>query len=169
MQFAAPPPWPFWPITITTAAMATAVYLHRRAVANRRSGAVRVAIVAGVVLLFAAPTGAILLGQESGCSDTGYGATSETNWVALGAMLLVLVGAMWPLGVAAGQPLDRAWRLPAVVAGALVGGYVLEGIMSLMALGQYCESSPGLLYLHATLAVVLPLVGLGIARTWQHE
>ena len=149
--------------------MATSLYLYRRGAVNRRSVGARVAIVAGVLLLFALPMGVILLGQDSGCSDTGYGSGSDTNWAVFGAMLLLLLGALWLLGIAAGVLLDRVWRLPASVAGALTAGYVFEGSMSIMTLGQYCENSPGLLYLHTSLAVILPLVGLGIAHTWQHD
>ena len=97
MEIPDPPPWPFWPITITTVVMATTLYLYRRGAANRRSVGARVAIVAGVVLVFALPTAAILLGQDSGCSDNEYSSGFTTNWAVFGGMLLLL-GALWLLG-----------------------------------------------------------------------
>ena len=169
MQIPDPPPWPFWPITITTVVMATSLYLYRRGVSNRRSVGARVASIAGVVLVFALPTAVLLLAQDSSCSDNEYSSGFDTNWAAFGAMLLLLLGALWLLGIAAGVPMDRVWRLPASVAAALTAGYVFEGFMSLMTLSQYCENSPGPLYLHTSLAVILPLVGLGIAHTWEHD
>jgi VCBS repeat protein len=150
-------------MTFTTALATVVVHLHARVVENRRPGHVRAAIVAVTALLFVLPVAAVVATQDLSCDVTGFTQRGDSDWALVGALALVLLAALGPLALAAGEPHSRAWRLTALASGALVPAVMIEGVISLAALHLYCDGSPGVLYAQAGLAIAIPAVLLGRA------
>lgn len=166
MTYPDPPPWPWWPITTTTLLVAVAIYLYHRAARNSRSVAVRSGIVAALIVLFPLPALYVMVAHATSCNDNGYttGGGSESS----GGMLLLLggtlVGAVWLLTLAAGEPPGRSWRLPAMLIGGIAVGLLVEGMISFGGLSSYCDGSASVLQQQVGAAIIVPLVvGLGLA------
>lgn len=158
------PAWPWYPITAMTVLVTTAFYLWVRAGRNGRPISVQLGITTSLVLLFAAPLVTIIATENLICTDTGYSARPLPNMGVVGLMVLAVLAAVSGLSLVAGEPAGKAWRLPVVLAAALVPAFVLEGLFSFYGLDTYCDGSKSALYTQAGAAIVVPiLVAVGLA------
>lgn len=163
-------PWFVWPVTLTTTAASTGLYLYVKAVSNDRPVGVRLRAAYGSALVFAVPSMFVLLGTKLGCNpDTGLSTRFDMP-VVLVLLLFALAGvALWGLQREVGSS-GRDWLLPLIVLGVGLPGFFVESLVGFSALALYCEhENPFILYVQAVLAVLLPagiIAGfLGVRRS----
>ena len=169
-----PPPWTGWPSLVSCAAMA--LYLYVRAARYGRRLGKRIGIAIGALVLLALPTLMVIASQDLTCRDDGVWVRSHASWGVLGVSSVAVLGALWLLGAASGAPAAAmARRAPVILMVLLLPAVIVEVMISSVPLDEYCEGSRGLLHLQAGLALLLPVlaVGLGVVSPgggWtQHE
>ena len=77
-------------------------------------------------------------------------------------------GAMWFLGLGAlsalaGVPAPRAWLVPVLVLVLATPGALVESIVALHTVSEYCDGMRGPLWLHTALSIAIPAAVLASA------
>lgn len=156
--------WFLWPVSLSAAATVACLSLHLTAMRSGTPASTRRLLVGGGVMSFVLPAVASRALLRTSCNpDTGIGGGLRAPWVFLVALVIAGIGAFRWLRVVSGPPESR-WRLPAILVGISVVGFVVESVVGLVALSGVCEfDEPAYLFLQGGLALLIPVVAVPLA------
>lgn len=145
--------WLSWPTTLLTAAVGSCLYLF--VVSSGLEGRRRSGLVAAGARLATAAAFPFLVGASTICAD---GASMRADvWVPLASGALWFIG-LGALSVLAGVPAPKAWVASVFVLVLAVPGALVESIVALHTVSEYCDGIRGPLWLHTALSIAIPAV-----------
>lgn len=158
-----PPEPPFSGWFIVALLVAGTVYLLVRAAGNQHGWAARVGVVAGSFVALQVPIGAVILTQDLTCRDGGVLERPSGALMVVGLTGLALVWLLTMFWVAGDRAPGSGRRLAVIPPAVLVPVCFVELMGPLLPLEHYCDGARGVLHLQAALALLVPVVSIGLA------
>ena len=158
-----PPELPFSGWFIVALLVAGTVYLFVRAAGNQLGWGARVGVVAGSFFALQVPSGAVILTQDLTCRDGGVLERPGGALIVVGMTGLALVWLLTMFWVAGDRAPGSGRRLAVIPPALLVPVTLVELMGSLLPLEHYCAGVRGVLHLQAALALLVPVVAIGLA------